>query len=88
MEKYYSLDECRTRDVVIERLDRLKSIGKIDYDIDIDILEIEDIELEDDDIDMLEDFLDDNDVIPYYDKDDEDVDEDYDDFYGDYDDDY
>lgn len=85
MEKYYSLDECRTRDIVIERLEKLKNIGKIDYEIDIDVLEIEDIELEDEEIDTLEEFLDNNDVIPYYDKDDEDED-DYDDFY-DYDDD-
>lgn len=85
MERYYSLDECRTRDKVIERLDKLKDLGKIDYDIDIDILEIEDIDLDEDEIDSLEDFFDDNDVIVYYDKEDED-DEDYDDFYEDYDD--
>jgi len=87
MERYYSLDECRTRDLVTERLDKLKKVGKIDYDIDVDILEIEDIDLEEEEIEMLEEFLDDNDVIPYYDKDDEDED-DYDDFYDDYDDDY
>lgn len=86
MDRYYSLDECRTRDIVVERLDKLKKSGKIDYEIDIDVLEIEDIDLEDDEIEMLEEFLDDNDVITYYDKEDEDED-DYDDFY-DYDDDY
>lgn len=86
MDRYYSLDECRTRDIVVERLDKLKNSGKIDYEIDIDVLEIEDIDLEDDEIEMLEEFLDDNDVITYYDKEDEDED-DYDDFY-DYDDDY
>jgi len=85
MDRYYSLDECRTRDIVVERLDKLKNSGKIDYEIDIDVLEIEDIDLEDDEIEMLEEFLDDNDVITYYDKEDEDED-DYDDFY-DYDDD-
>lgn len=87
MERYYSLDECRTRDKVIERLEKLKNSGKIDYEIDIDILEIEDIDLEEEEIEILEEFLDNNDVITYYDKDDEDED-DYDDFYDDYDDDY
>ena len=83
---YYSLDECRTREDVIEMLDRLKKMGKLDYTIDPDdILEIEDIELDDEEMDELESFLDDNDVIPYYDRD-EDEDDDYGDFYG-YDDD-
>lgn len=83
---YYSLDECRTRDKVIERLERLKNLGKIDYDIDSDdILEIDDIDLEEEETESLEDFLYDNDVMPYLEREDEGED-DFDDFYDDYDD--
>jgi hypothetical protein len=83
---YYSLDECRTRDKVIERLEKLKDLGKINYDIDSDdILEIDDIDLDEEETESLEDFLYDNDVMPYLEREDEDED-DFDDFYDDYDD--
>lgn len=84
---YYSLDECRTRDKVIERLEKLKDLGKIDYDIDADdIIEIDDIDLDEEETESLEDFLYENDVMPYLERDDEDEDDLYDDFYDDYDD--
>lgn len=83
---YYSLDECRTRDKVIERLERLKDLGKIDYNIDTDdILEIDDIDLDEEETESLEDFLYENDAIPYLEREDEDEDG-FDDFYDDYDD--
>jgi len=82
---YYSLDECRTKDKVIERLEKLKDLGKIDYDIDADdILEIDDIDLDEEETESLEDFLYDNDVMPYLERDD-DGEDDYGDFYDDYD---
>lgn len=81
---YYSLDECIDRKSVIFRLDDLKDEGKIEYSIDIDILEIEDIDLSEKEVDELDDFLYDMDVIPYLEREDEDED-DFDEFYGDFD---
>lgn len=81
---YYSLDECIDRKLVISRLDDLKDEGKIEYSIDIDILEIEDIDLSESEVDELDDFLYDMDVIPYLEREDEDED-DFDEFYGDFD---
>jgi len=81
---YYSLDECIDRKLVISRLDDLKDEGKIEYSIDIDILEIEDIDLSEKEVDELDDFLYDMDVIPYLEREDEDED-DFDEFYGDFD---
>jgi hypothetical protein len=46
MFNYYSLDECIDRDVVLEKLIKLKSDGKIIYSVDMDILKMEDIDLE------------------------------------------
>lgn len=84
---YYSLDECRTKDIVIERLEKLKDIGKIDYTLDsYDIIEIDDIDLDEEEIESLEDFFYDNDVIPYLEREDDEDDEDEDYFYDDYDD--
>lgn len=81
---YYSLDECIDRKLVISRLDDLKYEGKIEYSIDIDVLEIEDIDLSEKEVDELDDFLYDMDVIPYLEREDEDED-DFDEFYGDFD---
>lgn len=79
---YYSLDECRDKDLVIEKLDKLKGQGKIDYQIDIDIISIDDVYLDEDETEDLEDFLYDNDVMPYLERED-DSDDDYNDFYDD-----
>lgn len=84
---YYSLDECRTKDLVIERLDKLKSQGKIDYQIDSDVLEIDDVDLDEEETEELDDFLYENDVMPYLEREDEDED-DFGDLYDDFDDEY
>jgi hypothetical protein len=84
---YYSLDECIDKERVIGRLELLKIAGKIYYDIDNDILEIEDIDLSEIELEDLLQLLDDNDVIEYDEKDDEDNEDDsFGDFYHDYDD--
>jgi hypothetical protein len=69
MFNYYSLDECVNTDVVLGLLNDLKNDGKIIYNIDADILKLEDIDLEEKDIKDLEKMFDDNDVYPYLDLD-------------------
>jgi hypothetical protein len=83
---YYSLDECIDKKLVIKKMRSLKAEGKIEYDIDGDILHIDDIDLEDIDIKELSEFFYDNDVFPYLEKDDVD-DQDVDD-YNDWDENY
>jgi hypothetical protein len=82
---YYSLDEVIDRTDVISTLKMLKKEGKIDYQLDGDIVKITDLDLEQDEIDDLLDIFDCNDVFPYYDMDDSD---DEDDEYYDEDDEY
>jgi hypothetical protein len=65
MELLYSLDECIDRERVVGRLELLKLAGKLYYDIEDDILEIEDLDLSDDELDKLLKLLDKNDVIEY-----------------------
>jgi hypothetical protein len=71
MELLYSLDECIDRERVIGRLELLKLAGKLYYDIDEDILEIEDLDLSDDELDKLLKLLDANDVIVYNEREDD-----------------
>jgi len=65
MELLYSLDECIDRERVVGRLELLKLAGKLYYDIEDDILEIEDLDLSDDELDKLLKLLEKNDVIEY-----------------------
>lgn len=80
MELLYSLDECIDRERVIGRLEMLKIAGKIYYDIEDDILDIEDLDLSEDELDKLLKLLDKNDVIEYNERENEDKDR----FNGDY----
>lgn len=80
LDKYYSLDEAIDRVDVLSELKKLKKEGKIDYQLDGDILSIKDLDLDDSEIEDLLDLFDDNDVFPYLDKeDDSEDDSDYDD---------
>jgi len=65
--KYYNIDECLNTKNVFEKLDSLKKDGKITYNIEGELLKIEDIDLEEKDIKTLEKVFDDNDVYPYHD---------------------
>jgi len=85
MELLYSLDECIDRERVVGRLELLKLAGKLYYDIEDDILEIEDLDLSEDELDKLLKLLDANDVIVYNERsDDEDLGFDGDFYDGDY----
>lgn len=77
---HYSLDECLDNKKVIDRLSVLENDGKISYDIDNDILEIEDIDLTDKELENLLKLFYDNDVIEYKERSD-DSDDGFEDFY-------
>lgn len=65
--KYYSLDECKTRDIVFQELDRLQTEDKLDYTyIDEDeVIKINDDVLSAKEKKALKTFLKDNDVLDY-----------------------
>lgn len=74
---YYTLDECKDRKKVFEKLDQLVDDGKIEYEMDDrDIFSIKDLDLEESDIDDVNELFDSEDVFPYLENSDEDEDED------------
>lgn len=84
--QWYNMDECIDRTQVLNTLKSLKKEGKIDYELNGDILKIEDIDLDETEIDDLLDLFDSNDVfeeIDYSDEWDDDrwVDNDFDEEY-------
>ena len=76
---YYSMDECPERKVIKKRLTQLEEEGKIDFDIDGDILKISDLDLDEDEVAELVEMFDKYDVFPYPDYEEglEDEDDDY-----------
>lgn len=84
--KYYSLDETKDKDKVLDRLDVLEEEGKIELILEGDIIEIDDIDLDIVETKNLIKFFDDNDVFPYLEREEDDSDEDLfdEDFYDDY----
>jgi len=78
---YYTLDECKDRKKVFEKLDRLRDDGKIEYEMDgRDIFSIKDLDLEESDIDDVNDLFDSEDVFPYLENEDEEEEDGFDDF--------
>lgn len=65
--KRYNLDECNNRKKVINKLKSLRNDGKIEYDLENDILHIEDIDLEDSDIEELVILFEETDTFEYLD---------------------
>jgi hypothetical protein len=61
--EYYNLDECIDRKLVLSKLKELKKEGKIEYELNDDILKIEDIDLDENEIDDLAKLLEENDVF-------------------------
>jgi hypothetical protein len=61
--EYYNLDECIDRKLVLSKLKELKEEGKIEYELNVDILKIEDIDLDENEIDELAELLEENDVF-------------------------
>lgn len=74
---YYNLDECIDKKSVMNKLKSFKNDGKIEYNIDNDVLKLIDIDLEDSDIEKLVTIFDKNDIFPYLDYEEQSGDEDY-----------
>lgn len=77
---YYSLDECLERKVIKKRLTQLEEEGKIEFDIDGDILKITDLDLDEDEVAELVEMFDKYDVFSYPDYE-EGIDDEEDDYY-------
>lgn len=86
---YYSLDEVIDLKEVLETLEDLKNDGKIKYQLEGDIVSIDDLYLDESDIETIGFIFDKNDVFPYLERniDDEDDDNPFE-YYEDYDNDY
>lgn len=85
--KYYSLDESKDKEKVLDKLDVLEEEGKIEYVLENnDIIEIDDIDLDIIETKNLLKFFDTNDVFPYLEREDDDDSDDLfdEDFYDDY----
>jgi hypothetical protein len=80
---YYNLDECPERKVIKKRLTQLEEEGKIDFDIDGDILKISDLDLDEDEVTELVEMFDKYDVFAYPDYE-EGIDDEEDDYYDDF----
>lgn len=81
---YYSLDECLNLKVIKKTLTDLQKQGKIEFNLEGDLLKIKDIDLDETELSELVDLFDDNDIFPYPDYQDG-TDEEDDSDYGDYD---
>ena len=77
---YYSMDECPERKVIKKRLTQLEDEGKIEFDIDGDILKITDLDLDEDEVAELVEMFDKYDVFSYPDYE-EGIDDEEDDYY-------
>lgn len=83
---YYNLDECLERKVIKKRLTQLEDEGKIEFDIDGDILKLTDLDLDEDEVAELVEMFDKYDVFSYPDYEEGLDDEDEDNYYDDYND--
>lgn len=81
--EYYNLDECIDRKGVLAKLKSLKNEGKIEYDLNGDMLKLEDIDLDETEVEQLIDLFEENDIFEDLEYGEEDDDEDWDDGWGD-----
>jgi hypothetical protein len=84
MKKFFYYLETKDEYLLFEKLESLQEEGEITYDVDDDILIIEDLL---DDEELFDKLVKNYDLIEDLDYSDE-IDDDYDDFYDDYDDDF
>lgn len=83
---YYSLDEVISLKEVLLSLEELKNDGKIKYQLEGDIVSIEDLDLDETDIITIGDIFDKNDVFPYLERNDDDNDDNLFEYFDDFDD--
>ncbi len=77
---YYSLDECPEIKVIKKRLTQLEEEGKIEFELEGDLLKITDLDLDEDEVAELVEMFDKYDVFAYPDYE-EGLDDDEDDYY-------
>lgn len=77
---YYSLDECPERKVIKKRLTQLEEEGKIEFELEGDLLKITDLDLDEDEVAELVEMFDKYDVFAYPDYE-EGIDDEEDDYY-------
>jgi hypothetical protein len=78
---HYSFDECGDEEQLFERLDEFSNDGKIQYSVENEyVFKIKDLELSDDEIQDLCNFLYSMDVYPYIIEEEEEESDDFDDF--------
>lgn len=77
---YYSLDECPERKVIKKRLTQLEEEGKIEFELEGDLLKITDLDLDEDEVAELIEMFDKYDVFAYPDYE-EGIDDEEDDYY-------
>ena len=82
---YYSLDECPERKVIKKRLTQLEDEGKVELQIDGDVLKLTDLDLDENEIAELVEMFDKYDVFPYPDYEEGLENDDDDDYYDGYD---
>ena len=82
---YYSLDECPERKVIKKRLTQLEDEGKVEFEIDGDVLKLTDLDLDENEIAELVEMFDKYDVFPYPDYEEGLENDDDDDYYDGYD---
>lgn len=63
MNEFWNLDEVIDRKLVLSKLNSLKNEGKIEYELNDDILKIEDIDLDDNEIEKLIELFEKNDIF-------------------------
>jgi hypothetical protein len=83
---YYSLHEVINLKEVLLSLESLKSNGKLKYQLEGDIVSIEDLDLDESEIIKIGEIFDKNDVFPYLERDTDDDDENPFGYFDDYDD--
>lgn len=81
---YYSLDECPEKKIIKKRLTQLQDEGKIDFEIEGEVLKLTDLDLDESEIEELVEMFDKYDAFPYPDYE-EGLEDDNDDYYDDYD---
>lgn len=82
---YYSLDECLEKKVIKKRLTQLSDEGKVDFEIEGEVLKLTDLDLDESEVEELIEMFDKYDAFPYPDYEEGLEEESDDDYYDDFD---
>jgi hypothetical protein len=85
---YYSLDEVINKKEVLLALNKFQKEGKLKYNLEGDILNIVDLDLDELEIGQIIEIFEQNDIIPYLEREIDEDNDPFDNFYDDFDDEY